>query len=297
MCARICGTNGASFGASAMIVASTLPTCQPSRLRQAEDVAQQRPAVGALPARIAVGEVPAEVAQRERAEQRVGDRVQQHVGVAVAEQAALERNDDAAQHQRPAGDQRVHVEAVADAETHPEPFSWAARIAAASARSCAKRDLDVLRAADDQPRPRQPARGGERLDRLRLVGGGQRGVGGEGFAQDTVAEHLRRLRLPQAGAVGGGSTRAGVAPSPRFSVSATGIASRPPTGSPRSRSTSRDSASGRHAGARRVVDDDPVLRRRVRGQRRQRVARPSRRASRRRSAARSTCGRAPTRAA
>ena len=91
---------------------------QPAAAHEADDVAQQRAAVGALPARIGVGEVRAEVAQRERAQQRVADRVQQHVGVASGRQAALVRNVDAAQDQRPAGDQRVHVEAVADAESH-----------------------------------------------------------------------------------------------------------------------------------------------------------------------------------
>ena len=49
--------------------------------------AQEVAAVRALPARVAVREMRAEVAQRERAEDRVGDRMQQHVGIGVAEQA------------------------------------------------------------------------------------------------------------------------------------------------------------------------------------------------------------------
>ena len=56
--------------------------------RQRRDVAQQRAAVGALPARIGVREVRAEVAQRERAEERVADRVQQHVGIGMAGEPA-----------------------------------------------------------------------------------------------------------------------------------------------------------------------------------------------------------------
>jgi len=101
------------------------------------DVAQQHAAVRARPLRLGVGEVHADVAQRQRAEDRVGDRVQKDVGVGVPGQPAVERNRHAADHQAPPGGERVHVEAVADADRHrssPSP-AWAARIAAASARS------------------------------------------------------------------------------------------------------------------------------------------------------------------
>jgi hypothetical protein len=47
----------------------------------AHHVSQELAAVDVLPARIGVGEMRAEVAERERAEQRVADGVQQGVGI------------------------------------------------------------------------------------------------------------------------------------------------------------------------------------------------------------------------
>ena len=79
------------------------------------DVAEQHPAVGVLPARIGIGKVRSDVAQRERAEDGVAHGVQQDIGVGVAVEAALVRNDHAAQHEPAAGDERMDVEPVADA--------------------------------------------------------------------------------------------------------------------------------------------------------------------------------------
>ena len=60
----------------------------------------------------------ADVAQRERAEDGVAQRVDGHVAVAVGDQAARMRHLDAAEHDVVAVAEAVDVEAVADAELH-----------------------------------------------------------------------------------------------------------------------------------------------------------------------------------
>ena len=112
---RIAGMCGASFGAWAMTVLSTLPISQPAaRTRRAASASR---ASESAPAelRVGVGEVAADVAQRRGAEQRVGDGVAQRIGIRVAEQAVAVRDLDAAQHQPAPGDERVRVPALADA--------------------------------------------------------------------------------------------------------------------------------------------------------------------------------------
>ena len=84
------------------------------------DMAEQHAAVGALPARVGIGKVLAKVAQRQRAEDRVADRVQEDVGVGVAVESALVRDLHATQHETATGDERVHVEAIAD----PQGGHW-----------------------------------------------------------------------------------------------------------------------------------------------------------------------------
>src|SRR6185436_6453513 len=81
--------------------------------------------------RIAVRIMRADVAQRRGAQQRVADGMQQHVGVRMPLQALVMRNVDAADHEFPARDQRVHVESLPD----PHLFS---RIACAIFKSSAK---------------------------------------------------------------------------------------------------------------------------------------------------------------
>jgi hypothetical protein len=66
-------------------------------------LAQQHEAVGPRERGIRVGEVLADVAQPGRAEQGIRGGVRQHVGVAVADQAALGGEDDPAQHEDPPG--------------------------------------------------------------------------------------------------------------------------------------------------------------------------------------------------
>ena len=77
-------------------------------------VAQQLAAVDALELGIGVGKVLADVAEAGGAEQRVADRVQQHVGVGMAVEPFLMRDVDAADDELAPGDQRMHVEALAD---------------------------------------------------------------------------------------------------------------------------------------------------------------------------------------
>ncbi len=94
----------------------------PSLRGKRRDVAQQHPAVGALPPRIRVGEVHADVAQRQRAEDRVADRVEQDVGIGMPVETAIEGDRHAAQNEPASGDERVDVEAIADADAHvPSP--------------------------------------------------------------------------------------------------------------------------------------------------------------------------------
>ena len=75
---------------------------------------QQRAAVDAFIARIAVRKVFADIAECSRTEQRITDRVQQHIRIRVSEQAAFKRNIDATDHAFAAFDQSMHIKAVAD---------------------------------------------------------------------------------------------------------------------------------------------------------------------------------------
>ena len=116
MCATMAGTCGAMRGAWAMIVASTFTGTNPSSRTRPRHAPQELAAVDALVAGVRVGEVPADVAQRRRAQQRVADRVQEHVGVAVAQEALVVRDLDPADHELPARDERVDVESLPDAK-------------------------------------------------------------------------------------------------------------------------------------------------------------------------------------
>ena len=66
--------------------------------------------IGPAPLRIAGREMRADIAFGNRAEQRVGDGVKRNIGVAVAGQAAIMRNQDAAQPQLLALGKPVDVE-------------------------------------------------------------------------------------------------------------------------------------------------------------------------------------------
>ena len=107
---RMVSMCGAIFGAWATMVASTLPTFQPF----SATMAQQRATVGALEPRVGVREVLADVAQRRRAEQRIGQGVQQHVAVGVGDQPMFVGNAHAAEGDEVALAEAMHVVAMAN---------------------------------------------------------------------------------------------------------------------------------------------------------------------------------------
>ena len=87
----------------------------PARLScQAGDLAQQMLAVGVSEALVGGREVLADVAERRRAEDRVGDGVQQHIGVGMPFQPPIVRDLDAAEDQ--AASRREAMSVVADAD-------------------------------------------------------------------------------------------------------------------------------------------------------------------------------------
>ena len=61
------------------------------------------------------GEMPADIAQTRRAENRIGDRVQEHVGIRMPIETFIKWNRDAADDEWPASHQRVNIKALADA--------------------------------------------------------------------------------------------------------------------------------------------------------------------------------------
>ncbi len=106
-------------------------------MRLLAHAAQQVAAVGVLVGRVGVGKVGADVTGAERAEDGVANRVQQCVGVGMAVQTPRVGYGHPAQYQTPPRDQRMRVEAVADAQRQRRhaPFWRWPRIASASATS------------------------------------------------------------------------------------------------------------------------------------------------------------------
>ena len=134
----------------------------------------------ALPARIGVRKMKADVAQARGAENRVGHRVADDVGIGVAERAAVRRDRHAAEHERPSlrradADRsrcrRGRFDGWSLEFGSGSPLARRCRlrsapaIASASVRSSGRRDLDVRRFAFDDAH-RLPGALGER----RLVG-------------------------------------------------------------------------------------------------------------------------------
>ncbi len=109
--AAICG---ASLGAWAITVASTLTIRQPASARRRDDVAQQAATVGAGPALVVVGEQVADIAQRAGAEQRIAERMKQHIAVGVGDETVIVGDAYTADHQMVAIAEAMDVEAVAD---------------------------------------------------------------------------------------------------------------------------------------------------------------------------------------
>ena len=116
---------GGELGRSSTTVASTWSTAQPAAVTRSSTVAQQRHRVGVLPQLVGVREVLADVAEPGRAEQRVDDRVREHVGVGVAREAALAGDLDAAEDQRPPVREAMRVDA--DPAAHAQPIGSSRR--------------------------------------------------------------------------------------------------------------------------------------------------------------------------
>ena len=133
MRARMASRCGAILGASHRMVTSTLPMLPP-RARAPGAAASREEEVRrrAFPARIGVGEMLADVAVADGAEQRVGQRVQRHVGVGMAFERVRVGDSDAAQPDMVAGDQAMHVEALPGAHV-----GWRCEPRSAMARSSA----------------------------------------------------------------------------------------------------------------------------------------------------------------
>ena len=120
------------------------------------------------------------------AEDRVGRRVADDVGVGVPERAALGRHRHPAEHERPALDQPVQV--VADADT---PRGGARCSTGARAIEIAGgRNLDVRRVARDDVHAVTRALGQHGLVGRSLQRCGRR----DGGAEHVAPERLRRLR-------------------------------------------------------------------------------------------------------
>jgi hypothetical protein len=180
------------LGACAITVLSDVdrtPAGLPHRRQRAR---QQHHGVGAGELGGGVGEVTADVAQAGGAEQRVGDGVRQRVGIRMAQQAVAVRDAHAAEDQRAAFDETVHVPALADAQVDVHG-RFLSRVSA-SAKSSGSVTLKFSSGA-------RTSRGlqTQRLDGAGLVGNGKAGLPRRvERAQQAEAKHLRRLRGPQA---------------------------------------------------------------------------------------------------
>ena len=136
-----------------------------------------------------------------RPSKRIADRVQQHIRVAVAEQALLCANMTPPMHELAARDERVDVESLADAHAEAPRSPGAAGSSPAMARSSAKVTFILLFS------PSRGAAPGERFHRLDSWSPSSRV---QPLCERSVAEHLRGLGPPQLRA---GWSRRCVAPS------------------------------------------------------------------------------------
>ena len=102
-----------------MTVQSTWSMIAPLRAQQLGGMGEEEGRVRAFPARVGRREMLADVAEAGRAEQRVGDGMEDDVGIAVAGEAAAVRDCDAAEHDRPFAGEGVNVEAHAGARDQP----------------------------------------------------------------------------------------------------------------------------------------------------------------------------------
>ena len=191
---RICSRAGASLRALEHHGRVDVHHRQPAaREQHRHRRAQQLDRVGVAIALVGVGELMADVGQPGRAEQRVDDRVREHVGVGVAGEAALADELDAAEHQSPAGGERMAV--VADAGLH----GHGAR--SASSSSASRRSIGSVTLMFSRARRDHAHRAAGPLDQPGVVGCRRQQLVGrleQRPLQRRAAEHLRRLHRPQA---------------------------------------------------------------------------------------------------
>ena len=102
-----------------MIVQSTWSMIAALGAEQLGGMGEEQVRRRALPLRVGRREMLADVAEPGRAEQRVGDRVEDDVGIAVAGESARVGNRDAAEHHRAVAGEAVDVEADAGPRDQP----------------------------------------------------------------------------------------------------------------------------------------------------------------------------------
>ena len=144
---------------------------------------------GAFPFRIGVGKQPADVAGAGGAEDRVRDGVTDDVGVRMAVETELERNRDAGEDQRAAGDQTMQVVAVADSDQATALEAGRSPNGLSLRQILRRRDLHVARVAFDDV-----DRHAEALDQHRFIGRVDVLALGQRARQHVAAKRLRRLR-------------------------------------------------------------------------------------------------------
>ena len=98
-----------------MSTTSAFASFQPRASDALPGLREQRQRVGAGELRVVGREERADVLEPGGSEQRVGERVREHVAVGVAREPARMLDPDAAEHERHAVLERVRVEARADA--------------------------------------------------------------------------------------------------------------------------------------------------------------------------------------
>ena len=116
MRARIASRCGPIFGASQMRVTSRCASDAASRANAFGRVGEEDRGIRAAPARVGGREMRADVALAERAVDRVGERVQRDVGVRMALELLVVRDEHAPEPDAVAGREGVNVEALADAD-------------------------------------------------------------------------------------------------------------------------------------------------------------------------------------
>ena len=116
--ARIAGACGVIFGRSQIIVTSALASSPAARRDPLRRMAQEPRAVRILPGILAGREMPADIALRQRAINRVAQRMDADIRIRMPGQAMLMRHRDAAEDHRAVRRHGVDVKSGADTGDH-----------------------------------------------------------------------------------------------------------------------------------------------------------------------------------